>query len=117
MTDLTMRDLLAPVAAIALIAQANPDLPLPRIGLGPVWDDTDAHPLGVQLYFDRPATGTYERWAALIGSDNPDSHTRPSNRYPNAVVRRTYGTYAGVVIEAVAHVDDTPAANTTADAA
>ncbi|WP_328925547.1 hypothetical protein OG429_13410 [Streptomyces sp. NBC_00190] len=117
MTDLTMRDLLAPVAAIALIAQANPDLPVPRIDLGPVYDDTDAHRIGVQLYFDRPSTGTYERWAALIGSENPDSHTRPSNAYPNAIVRRTYGTYAGVVIEAVAHQDDTAAAAVTAEAA
>ncbi|MEW1804207.1 hypothetical protein ACIGO7_07890 [Streptomyces virginiae] len=116
MTDPTMRDLLAPVAAIALIAQANPDLPVPRIDLGPVFDDNDHHRLGIQLYFDRPATGIYERWAALIGSEDPDSHTRPSNAYPDAIVRRTYGTYAGVVIEAVAHQDNTAAAPTTAAA-
>ncbi|WP_327413838.1 hypothetical protein [Streptomyces sp. NBC_01233] len=118
MTDLTMRDLLAPVAAIALIAQANPDLPVPRIDLGPVFDDTDAHSIGVHLYFDQPAPGTYERWANLIGSENPDSHTRPSSAYPNTLIRRTYGAYAGVAIEATAHQADDPAGRAvTADAA
>ncbi|WP_314250870.1 hypothetical protein OG280_26385 [Streptomyces virginiae] len=106
MTDLTMRDFLAPVAAIALIAQANPDLPVPRIDLGPVFDDKDDHAMGVHLYFDRPTPGAYERWANLIGSEDPDSHTRPSSTYANTIIRRTYGTYAGVPIEAVAHQEN-----------
>ncbi|MEU2558412.1 hypothetical protein ABZ626_03555 [Streptomyces longispororuber] len=99
-----MRELLGPVAAIALIAQANPDLPAPSIEFATVFPDDADGALGVRLHLHEPAAGVYERWAALIGSDDCDSHTRPAQSRSDTTCRRTYGHYAGVYVEAVAYL-------------
>lgn len=91
-----MRDLLGPVAAVALIAQANPKLPAPTIELTTIFTD-DYDGLGVKLVLHNVPNETYDRWANLIGSSDPDSHTR--NRDDRTPVRRTYGSYANTPIE------------------
>jgi hypothetical protein len=101
--DATMRALLGPVAAVALIAQANPDLPAPSIEITRVFPEGEDSCLGIRLIMHHPADGVYERWAHLIGSDDPDSHTNPEPR-SETVCRRTYGRYAQIPVEAMAFV-------------
>ncbi|MFD5428261.1 hypothetical protein [Streptomyces sp. NPDC127084] len=101
----SMRQLLGPVAAVALIAQANPDLPAPRIEIAPIHRDVGNYSaVGVKLLMYQPEDGVYERWAHLIGSSDPDSHTDPGPAQHNNKVRRTYGTYAATTIELIAYV-------------
>ncbi|MFI9149449.1 hypothetical protein [Streptomyces sp. NPDC053367] len=106
----SMRDLLGPVAAVALIAQLNPDLPAPDIEFADIYRDDMACGAGLRLHMHRPEPGVYERWAHLIGSDDPDSHTDPRPSRRGTVCRRTYGNYAQVPIEAIAYL---PAAQHT----
>lgn len=114
--DRQMRDLLGPVAAVALIAQLNPDMPVPGIEFAPVFDGYRELGMGVRLHLHQPAPGAYERWAHLIGSDDPDSHTNSNPTTRGSVVRRTYGTYADIPIEAVAFVPSAPPGAATAPA-
>lgn len=102
--DRSMRDLLGPVAAVALIAQLNPDLPAPSIEFTAVYNDAVELGMGVRLHLHQPRDGVYERWAQLIGSNDPDSHTDLVPTARGNVVRRTFGSYADIPIEAVAYV-------------
>ncbi|MEV0502089.1 hypothetical protein AB0I84_31470 [Streptomyces spectabilis] len=97
-----MRELLGPVAAVALIAQANPDLPAPGIEFATIIHNGEDRGLGVRLHLHQPAHGVYERWAHLIGSADPDSHTTNLTRC-GTVCRRTYGSYADIPVEAMAY--------------
>ncbi|MGW6393289.1 hypothetical protein ACWFR1_22910 [Streptomyces sp. NPDC055103] len=106
--DREMRDLLGPVAAVALIAQLNPDLPVPSIEFAPVFEGGRELGMGVRLHLHQPGEGAYERWAHLIGSDDPDSHTNFTPTARGNVVRRTFGAYADIPVEAVAYVPPTP---------
>ncbi|MFE9553136.1 hypothetical protein ACFYOD_06590 [Streptomyces sp. NPDC006703] len=99
-----MRELLGPVAAVALIAQLNPDLPAPGIEFATIFHDGAEYGLGVRLRINKPADGVYERWASLIGSTDPDSHTNPTPTPQGNLCRRTYGSYADIPVEAVAYV-------------
>lgn len=99
-----MRELLGPVAAVALIAQLNPDLPAPGIEFAAIFHDGTEYGMGVRLHMHQPPEGVYERWAHLIGSDDPDSHTNPVTTAQGNLCRRTYGTYADIPVEAVAYV-------------
>ncbi|KPI32321.1 hypothetical protein [Streptomyces scabiei] len=103
----SMRELLGPVAAVALIAQLNPDLPAPGIEFAAIFHDGVEYGMGVRLHMHQPQAGVYERWAHLIGSSDPDSHTNPSTTAQGNVCRRTYGTYADIPVEAVAYVPQT----------
>ncbi|MCK7627258.1 hypothetical protein MUU72_29885 [Streptomyces sp. RS10V-4] len=102
--DRSMRDLLGPVAAVALIAQVNPDLPAPSIEFAAIYNDALELGMGVRLHLHQPHAGVYERWAQLIGSNNPDSHTDFVPTARGNVVRRTFGSYADIPIEAVAYL-------------
>ncbi|GAO08665.1 putative membrane-bound nitrate reductase [Streptomyces lydicamycinicus] len=102
--DRSMRELLGPVAAVALIAQLNPDLPAPRIEFAPIHHDNGEYSAGVRLLMYKPEDGVYERWAHLIGSSDPDSHTDPTPTPQGNLCRRTYGDYADIPVEAVAYV-------------
>ncbi|WP_172387151.1 hypothetical protein [Streptomyces sp. MNP-20] len=97
-----MRELLGPVAAVALIAQANPDLSAPGIEFATIIHDGEDRGIGVRLHLHQPARGVYERWAHLIGSNDPDSHTTSLTRC-GTVCRRTYGSYADIPVEAMAY--------------
>ncbi|MGM9465356.1 hypothetical protein [Streptomyces murinus] len=100
--DRPMRDLLGPIAAVALIAQLNPDLPAPSIEFAHVYPDGQEHGMGVRLHLHHPQEGVYERWANLIGSSDPDSHSDAAPTARGSVIRRTFGRYADVLIEAIA---------------
>ncbi|MFJ3229949.1 hypothetical protein [Streptomyces sp. NPDC086787] len=100
----SMRELLGPVAAVALIAQLNPDLPAPGIEFAAIFHDGVEYGMGVRLHMHQPPAGAYERWAHLIGSDDPDSHTNPSTTAQGSLCRRTFGSYADIPVEAIAYV-------------
>ncbi|MFF8990059.1 hypothetical protein ACF09H_08950 [Streptomyces sp. NPDC014983] len=104
MNNRSMRELLGPVAAVALIAQLNPDLPAPGIEFAAIFYDGVEYGMGVRLHMHRPQEGVYERWAHLIGSNDPDSHTNPATTGQGNRCRRTYGSYADIPVEAVAYV-------------
>ncbi|MER6329110.1 hypothetical protein ABT298_07180 [Streptomyces sp. NPDC001034] len=104
MNNRSMRELLGPVAAVALIAQLNPDLPAPGIEFAAIFYDGVEYGMGVRLHMHRPQEGVYERWAHLIGSNDPDSHTNPATTVRGNLCRRTYGSYADIPVEAVAYV-------------
>ncbi|MFE7129314.1 hypothetical protein ACFVIM_00445 [Streptomyces sp. NPDC057638] len=106
----TVRDLLNPVAAVALIAQTHPDLPAPVIEVAPIIRDRKDLGTGIRLQMHWPEDGIYERWANLVGSDDPDSHTSRLRTGAGNVVRRTFGTYGCVPIEVIAYLPDIPAA-------
>ncbi|MFE5970110.1 hypothetical protein [Streptomyces sp. NPDC056463] len=102
--DRQMRDLLGPVAAVALIAQLNGDLPVPSISFEAIFDGGRELGMGVRLHLHHPDHGAYERWAHLIGSDNPDSHTDFTPTTRGNVIRRTFGAYADIPVEVIAYV-------------
>ncbi|WP_274558001.1 hypothetical protein [Streptomyces spiramyceticus] len=94
----TTRELLGPLAAVALISQTHPTLPAPSVELATVFTDSGDHGLGVRLHLHEPADGVYERWANIIGSDDPDSHTRHTAE-GEVRRRKTYGFYGTTPIE------------------
>ncbi|MEU4166163.1 hypothetical protein AB0F46_04655 [Streptomyces sp. NPDC026665] len=104
----TMREMLGPIAAVALIAQLNPDLPAPGIEFAAIFYDGRDRGMGVRLHMHQPPAGVYERWAYLIGSNDPDSHTDPVATAQGTLSRRTYGSYANIPVEAVAYIPQTP---------
>ncbi|UNO42181.1 hypothetical protein [Streptomyces sp. MST-110588] len=107
MNNRSMRELLGPVAAVALIAQLNPDLPAPGIEFAPIFHGGVEYGMGIRLHMYRPQEGVYERWAHLVGSNDPDSHTNPATTAQGNLCRRTYGSYANIPVEAVAYVPQT----------
>ncbi|KAB1989824.1 hypothetical protein ACWD4F_07500 [Streptomyces aureus] len=100
----SMREMLGPIAAVALIAQLNPDLPAPGIEFAVIFHDGVEYGMGVRLHMHQPPAGVYERWACLIGSTDPDSHTDPATTAQGTLSRRTYGSYANIPVEAVAYI-------------
>ncbi|MFE4305621.1 hypothetical protein [Streptomyces sp. NPDC056891] len=102
--DRQMRDLLGPVVAVALIAQLNGDLPVPSISFEVIFDGGRELGMGVRLHLHHPVHGAYERWAHLIGSDSPDSHTDFTPTTRGNVIRRTFGAYADIPVEVIAYV-------------
>lgn len=100
----SMRELLGPVAAVALIAQLNPDLPAPGIEFADIFHDGVEYGAGLRLHMHQPQPGVYERWAHLIGSNDPDSHTDPVPTNRGTLCRRTYGNYADIPVEAISYV-------------
>ncbi|WP_411142294.1 hypothetical protein [Streptomyces sp. x-80] len=110
MNNRSMRELLGPIAAVALIAQLNPDLPAPGIEFAAIFYDGVDYGMGVRLHMHRPREGVYERWVHLIGSNDPDSHTNPATTAQGNPCCRTYGSYADIPVEAVAYVPHAPRA-------
>ncbi|WP_328404037.1 hypothetical protein OHS70_34355 [Streptomyces sp. NBC_00390] len=100
-SERTMRDVLAPLAAVALIAQAHPALAAPGVEIGTIYADGEDRGLGVRLHLHEPADRVYERWANIIGSDNPDSHTRLIDSQP--AHRKTFGAFAVTPIELIGY--------------
>lgn len=98
----SMLEILGPVAAITLIAHHNPDLSVPGIEFTDIYNDRGALGYGLRLHLHEPRPGVYERWAHLIGSDDPDSHTDSEPTSRGTVCRRTYGTYADIPVEVTA---------------
>ncbi|SED61057.1 hypothetical protein SAMN05428942_2126 [Streptomyces sp. 2112.2] len=56
--DRSMRELLGPVAAVALIAQLNPDLPAPRIEFAPIHHDNGEYSTGFGCSCISPRTAS-----------------------------------------------------------